>query len=289
MSDESNPENTLELMGVDEEELGNENPSEESPKAGDVDQDVISFRRSDFTQEVRRWQREHPDIANQINSLVGDKAKIKYEPQLEELREHNRVLAREIRRREILAMPEEALTKKYNEDVAFRHEYADLVDADPRQIEAEMATRAQWRSIKNAIDVSLSDAVDDGLPQEEAQKILEDIRTGKYDRDESGNILDGVQSLALIERATRKALIQSARSSVGNAASEDPKSESKSPAAPAGNPNLSKIKSDVSTAGKVPTKTGDTSISDYQRLLKEGKTLSSDEIDRLTARYLQSG
>ena len=272
METDPNPEPEIQIELAPDAVVEPKPESDPIPEPAPLDEDnYLKIDRKNFAQEITRLQREDPEFANVFNSMVGNKAKRTYQPQLDELNADRVALRQELRRREILAMEDKEIEDKFSSDPAFAKEYAEVVHRSPEATRADIDNRR----VLSAINDVVSDALDNGLPEEKAAEFLKAVGEGRYDRDADGRAISTMQGILLMQRDINSAVL--ALHTNGSPAPKE--------APPKANPELAKPGPDTSSVG-VRNSRRDTSLEDYRQALKEGKELPSDEIDRLTAKFV---
>ena len=255
-------------------------PKESIPDAqqSDEEQHLLKIDRRNLHSEIARLQREDPDFANAYNTDLGRKAKAKWQSRVDELDTELQATKRKLREREILAMSEDDINEKFKVDPAFAKEYAEVVHRDPRADDYAQ-TEIQKR---NALDDIFSTALDYGLPEEKVTEVIKAIQSGKYDVDEEGKpVTHWVQGLNRVQRDVT-AMLLSTNKPTPKPADPEPDPSTKV------NPELSRPGPDTSQASVRNTRR-DSSIEQYKKDLAEGKQWSSDEVDRVTAKYATMG
>lgn len=248
----------------------------------------ITIDPSKLDAEIARLQREDKEFANAFNRAVGNKAANKYKPEIDKIVLENKILAREIRKQEILQMTPQERAEKFRTDRAFADEYTSIVHADP-EADRQAVDKIDFGAKLNN---TFQSAIDDGIPADHAAKVWNDIRAGYFDRDENGNILSAAESVPYIVRALYRGLVVSQNgSSTPSVNSEEaattPSAPSQASKQPQTNPNLLKGGPDTTTTGVTRATPRDKSIQDYQAALKAGKSWSSEDIDAITRKYLE--
>lgn len=248
----------------------------EPPKA------VITIDKTNLSKELLRLEKEDPEFANQFNINVGNKAARKYKPIIDNLTAERDAAVNELRRREMIALPDAEKAEKFANDPAWATEYARLVHTKPETLVAQRRAEAEKESINNALTDTFSEARSMGLDEEHVAAVINEVRSGKFDRDADGNILNPYISIARIQKALTDRLLESVRST-NTPVLTTPKQE---PVAPPPNQALIAPGPDTSVTGTVRAGGSRDSVSDYQRVLREGKNMSAEEIDKITAKYL---
>lgn len=259
-----------------------------TPPAPEPTKQIVIDKSKGLREEIRRLEREDPEFANQYNIHVGDKAARKYKPLIDSLTAERDAARNELRRREMLAIPDAEKARLFETDPKWAKEYAELVHMKPEDTINNLRVQQERQSVEQRIVDTFRSAIDRGLPQEQINAVAADVQAGKFDRDEDGNILHPLVALANIQQVFTDRLLAHARTAVVNtpaAAQSAPVSEE--PVAPPTNPLLTQPGPDTSTAGVMRASGHRDPLVDYQKALdKGGKMPSSDEIDKMTARYL---
>ena len=273
MDNESNP-NPQDLVV----ELGELSPKptvestpEPTPTPEPADEDYyLKIDKRNLNQEINRLLKEEKEFANLFNTNVGRKAKSQYQSQLESLELERNNLRQELRRHEINAMKDAEIEEKFRTDPIFAKEYASIVHADPKQVEAQL----ELINIRRAIEDTFNNALDLGLTSEKHQEFLKAVFEGRYDNP-NGHWTQGITRL----QTDLVGILLSDRTPTS------PKETKDTPVEPQVNPALTKAGPDISTTGIVKSNRGNVDVEDYQRALREGKNVPSEEIDKITAKY----
>jgi len=251
---------------------GDERPESsipETPESTPSDEEVhfIKLDRRNLQQEIARLEKEDSEFANVYNSSIGIKAKRKYQPQIDDLQAQLEANRFELRKREILSMKAEDIDERYANDHVFAREYTEIIHQDPNA-EAVLADRRRMNNALSEVMISATES----LPEEKVKEFAKAVAEGKYDRDEDGKQFDSwVPGIMKLQRDINSTILDYRRPT-SLKVDADP------------NPALTKPGPDTSSASVRNTRR-DTSIEEYQKALRDGKTLPSDEIDRITAKY----
>ena len=243
---------------------------------------VITIDKTNLSKELLRLEKEDPEFANQFNINVGNKAARKYKPIIDNLTAERDAAVNELRRREMLALPDNEKAEKFANDPAWATEYARLVHTKPEEVVAQRRMVMEREQINTTLLDTFEEARTAGLDDAHVTAVMEEVKSGKFDRDADGNILNPYISIARIQKALTDRLLESVRST-NTPVLATPKQE---PVAPTPNQALIAPGPDTSVTGTVRAGGSRDPVSDYQRVLREGKTMSSEEIDKITAKYL---
>lgn len=267
---------------TDEEEISQPEPSTEEAPSPEEDESKYFIRmdRRKLSQELTRLYQEDPETANVIFSHAGRKTAERYQARMEELEVQRQAAVRELERREILALPDEEIEKRFGSDPAFARKYTEIVHANPQEAAVQLEINQYRRSINDAV----FGAIDYGLPEQEAQSIYQAIGAGYFDRDTTGRQLSLPESLAYIQKAVLTVINDTKRT----ATPPPPKAAEPQAALPKSNPALTGPGPDTSSTGSVGARPSASSLTAYQRALRSGGKLPSvEEIDAITAQLLK--
>lgn len=259
---------------------------EATPPTPPDDTEYIKLNRKQLAAEIRRLEAEDSEFANQYNIHVGNKAARKYKPIIDDLNAKLEAATKELRRREMLAIPDDEKAKLFETNPAWAKEYAELVHTNPNSILAQQKARAEQEAIQNRLTDTFAAFESRGLDEDSRKAVLADIRSGKYDKDSDGNIINPYEAIVLIQQDLSDRLLESARKGASTPAPTTPVASKPEPEVQA--PNLALIAPgpDTTTTGVVRSGGQRDPVRDYQNILKSGKEIDPDEVNRLTARYL---
>lgn len=260
-----------------------------TPTAPEPPKQIVIDKSKGLREEIRRLEREDPEFANQYNIHVGDKAARKYKPIIDSLTAERDAARNELRRREMLAIPDAEKARLFETDPKWAKEYAELVHTKPEDTINNLRVQQERDSVTQRIVDTFRSAIDRGLPREQVDAVAADVQAGKFDHDEDGNVLHPLVALANIQQVFTDRLLAHARTAVVNTpAAASPAPVSEEPVAPPTNPLLTQPGPDTSTAGVMRASGHRDPLVDYQKALdgKGSKMPSSEEIDKMTARYL---
>lgn len=225
-----------------------ETPIEATPE-GD---DFIRISRKELAKEIDRLQSEDDEFARIWSSKMGDAAKKRYQPQIDQREERISALQKELRRRDILGMSQEEIEKQFESDKNFALEYAELVHSEPYKPAEEPVDETpiitqSWVAMRDK-------ALSMGLPRATWDEIERKTVEGEYTKSEGEHWTSILQT---VQFTITEELLKSGKS-------PDP--------ATTVNPRLA-AKGPDSSSG-VP---GGGAKSDFPATLAEFKKLSSDE------------
>lgn len=178
-------------------------PVEEQQQETSANRVTFEFDLDDISGSIRRLQEANPQVANVINSMVGNKAKRQWEPRVQEAKLEAERYRRELELERLKAIP----TEERNRRIATDADFANMV----REIEQGPDYEAQMRNLAatRRIFSTLQDAVDRGLPEEKAEEYLTRISQGEFDKDESGNDLDFESAMSRLHSSLMDELLTS--------------------------------------------------------------------------------
>ena len=160
-----------------------------------VDDGFLRLDRKQLGKEIARLQRDDPEFANVLNSYVGQKARAKYQPRIDELSHEVQSLRHREAGSQFTNLPPEELGKRIAADPNFARDYAAFASA-PAPALANEAVRYRMQ-FENMLDTALND----GLTSERAESFRQEVASGKYDVDPSGQpITDLSTAMWLIQR-----------------------------------------------------------------------------------------
>lgn len=156
----------------------------------------IRINRSELGRELARLQRDEPEFANVLNSLVGQKARSKYQPRIDELEHTLASIQSQERATRFASMTKEELDAQLanDRDGSFR---ADYVQSTRQPDNAAMTEVLRMR---RAIEASFEAAVDSGVSVDRVEHFRTQLASGAYDKASDGRDLDWGESLAAVQR-----------------------------------------------------------------------------------------
>jgi hypothetical protein len=146
-----------------------------------TDKNVIQIARDKFADDFERLMREDSDFAHQVSMRVGNKARERYHPQIEERERRIAYLESQLKAQEYSKIPEAELSQRLREDSNFRQEY------DQVQKNAQPPERVQLNPLQEFLNITLADAFESGFTQEDLEVFKSNIEAQKYYNDELGN------------------------------------------------------------------------------------------------------
>ena len=176
-----------------EEQSSEEIPQiEEEPQIDDSQ--FIKLNRTQLAQEINRLLREDKDFAQVYTRDIGNKAKTRYQPQIDALTRQNEALVTAMRRAEFQQMTPEQINTRFQSDPEFAREYTEVLHSKPTPTSEVNPAESRRQMIMNI----LSAAERNGLPENQLNEIKQNISQGQYDNDVAGNpqsFEEGVASL----------------------------------------------------------------------------------------------
>src|SRR3972149_1901431 len=97
-------------------------------------EEVIAYLQLDprnLQNDVQRLIRENKDFAQVYSRDIGNKAKARYQPEIDRLRQENEALALAVRQSQYSALTPEQVNDRFKSDPAFAQDYARTVHAPP--------------------------------------------------------------------------------------------------------------------------------------------------------------
>lgn len=170
-------------------------PENAEDQVADDDSYYIRLDKRRLRQEFQRLQEEEKDVANILNTMVGNKAAQKYRPKIDELEAERASLQAQLRQLQYGSMPPDQLKERLLRDPEFARQYH-TPTPDPDALR-------QKHAVDRAFDQMYS-SVEDHVSPEEMQKFRDAAIGGWYDhqRDENGQpvrALSPVESLAAMQ------------------------------------------------------------------------------------------
>ena len=176
--------------GTEDKKVEGTNESTEGNKSTDdsnEDKDFIRISRKDLAAELERLRVEDKDFAQVYNRDVGNKAAQKYKPEIDLLKKNNEALTTLVRQRELAAMPQDEVTSKFATDPKFAEEYASIIHAKPEiiaQPNEEQLARQLGNELNNVFGYAKR-----LLTEEQYVQLQKDAADGKFDVDETGEVI----------------------------------------------------------------------------------------------------
>jgi hypothetical protein len=126
--------------------------SEEAPAEETAEDHWVRLDGRNLYQEFARLERENPDAANVLNTLVGRKASRKFDPKIRQLEEELEELRSRNRNLEIRSMKPEDIERRFREDPQFAEAYTRTVHEKPVDPQSKNLEREILSEIDDAID-----------------------------------------------------------------------------------------------------------------------------------------
>lgn len=173
-------------------------PGTEAVTPTEQEQEVIDYLQLDprnLQAEVQRLIRENKDFAQVYSRDLGNKAKARYQPEIDRLRQENEALALAIRQREYSALPPEEVNNRFRNDPAFARDYAQTIHA-PITAPTTDTTNLIRAQVNNMLNIG----VESGLSDAQVAEIQQNIVSGAYDKDILGSQVSITESLANLQQ-----------------------------------------------------------------------------------------
>lgn len=170
--------------GDSDKEDGKSNSDDATQNTSDNDGNV-TLTKDNYDRDIALLQNDNPEFANAFNNSVGRKAKMKYDPIIASKDEQIASLNSRLRRSEISSMKPDEIEQKFQTDSQFAQEYASAVHEQP-DVSSNRTEAARMQSTLTGI---IDNAMTQGLSSAKADEFQEALRTGKYDKDNSGQPL----------------------------------------------------------------------------------------------------
>lgn len=193
-----------------------ETPEVETPTTQEPEKIVLELDPDNIAGSFESFASTNPQASNVISSLMGNRAKLRYQPEIDRLNaqlEEQRLL---VAQTQINAMSDEEVQQKLASDPTFRQQYDSVQNAGPA-----LQQRQQQLGIAQTINNTLLSAMENGLPESKATEILENVRAGKFNTDEQGNNLGVDGSLDLFRNHVMAELRTSVSGVAPNPAGDD--------------------------------------------------------------------
>lgn len=143
--------------------------------------DIITLSRKDLQNEIDRLRREDSDFAQVYNRDIGNKAKSRYQPEIDALRRNLEAQQLLVRRNEYAALTQEQVNERFKSDPQFAADYAKVTHAQEPQV-ADFNPQEIATAVNSVLGFARR-----VLTPEQLTKLQADIDAEKYDKDESGN------------------------------------------------------------------------------------------------------
>ena len=182
---------SLETQGTEDSQATEVDGSDTTPNQPET----YTLSRSNFAKDLADLQQSDPEVANTINAAIGRKAKLKYQPQIDELQLEIEGLRTQIATAKFANISQEDLGPALAKDPTLAGDYAVATRGANNGLEARRTQLRQQQQISGILDVGL----DAGLSSERVEQFQTDISSGKYDRDANGQPLNGDQALLILQ------------------------------------------------------------------------------------------
>lgn len=160
----------------------------ETPKVDDTQpdtsNDVITINRKELQATIDKLRLEDADFAQVYNRDIGNKAAQRYKPEIDTLRKQNEALALAVKQSEYSRLSPEEVNEKFKTDPAFARDYADVTHREvpvTREPTIEQVAQVAAPIIQNILGFA-----EQMLPADKLEALKQDISSGKFDVDETG-------------------------------------------------------------------------------------------------------
>lgn len=158
-------------------------PGQNETESENDDQYFIKIDKRNLNDEViQKILQESPEFRNHFNRNAGNRARERYFPRIEELQREAENLRRELRARDLASMPQEQVQERFKTDPNFAREYTELIHQQPQ-------AQPQVNPAQEALNLIITDALDNGLQPEDLAQFKANLEGGKYEVDEFGTQL----------------------------------------------------------------------------------------------------
>lgn len=243
---------------------------EPQEEAEDESKYLVTFDRRKAPQAFAEWQKdgEAKDLANALNSFVGQKARREYKPKLDEMA--LKLAEAEAKYQQVTTrnMTPEQVKERLYSDPDFRQNFGQV--ADPQAL-------AQKQSLERALE-NVHEAVASALTEDEMSGFKKSLEGGWYDyeRDETGKPLRALPVEEALSRYNRD--LFAAAQAKGQGAVAPPPTRPAGPPPPptitppvakpkaAPNPRIAQASPDMSAASVGSTGAARMSVSEYKAM-----------------------
>ena len=154
-------------------ESGEGTQAQPGPPPDDEEQHFIRIDTRKWAEEMTRLEREDPRYKEIFHARIGQRAQRKYGPELQSWQQRYNDLQRSIQQEKIRAIPPADLGPQLAANPALAAQYAEAMrPANP----LELAQQNFWGRINR----SLTEAIENGLPDERAAELAKEVEEGKY-------------------------------------------------------------------------------------------------------------
>lgn len=146
--------------------------------------ETITINRKDLQAEIDRLRAEDSDFAQVYNRDIGNKAKQRYQPEIDRQKAINDALALSVRKEQYSQLTETEVNERFTKDPAFAKDYAEVTHATIPDI-SQPSPEVIVQQLVNELNRSTNFA-EKVLPKEVYDQLLIDRAAGKFDVDETG-------------------------------------------------------------------------------------------------------
>jgi len=246
---------------------------QDEPEVAEQEEDeskyLVTFDRRKAGKAFEQWQKEDPELANSLNSWVGQKARREWKPKLDQVELELAEVRAQFHQAQMRTMTQEQVKDRLLNDPQFRQNFGQV--PDPQAL-------AQQKALERAIETS-QEAVADVLAADELSGFRKSLEGGWYDfeRDEAGKPLRALPVEESLARYNRD-LMQAAMAKRQGAVAPPPTRPSGPPPPPtiappvaekpkaAPNPKLAQVSPDLSPPSSGGTGATRMSLSEYKAM-----------------------
>ena len=204
------PENPNEdIVNVDDNDSGDES----SESSDDKKQEAVTLTLdpNDISGSLDRLMRDEPKVLNVVNTLIGNKARTKYNPRIQELEAELESIRGVQQRSKFEQIPQDELPERMK-DPDFARQYSDAMSSE-EVLQAKRQAAAVSRRIGSIID----NAQDAGLSTQGANSIFERLQKGEFDHAEDGSpIMDVETAIGNLNSAIYKEMLNQGATPAGS-------------------------------------------------------------------------
>lgn len=179
----SQEENTSTSESPPEESAGEgaNQETETSEEGTDTQPENFIIPRDKFAETFEELMSRDSDFAREVSTRVGNKAKARYQPQIDERDRRIAHLEAQLKAQEFSKIPDTELTDKLKNDKEFRAEY------DRTQEALKTPETPQYNPLQEFLSITISEAQAQGFNDEDLEVFKQRIEEGKYFVDETGH------------------------------------------------------------------------------------------------------
>lgn len=154
-------------------ELEEIQPDVQTPEEPSDEEHYIKIDKRQYGQEIQRLQREDPHFKEVFGAIVGQRAAWKYKPEIDQKARELEELRASIRREQFKQVPQEQLGQELARNPQLAAEYHQINQTQDPVVQQAIQMDQYVRGV-------LSDAMEAGLPDDEAQKLYDKAITTNF-------------------------------------------------------------------------------------------------------------